>query len=270
MKDEQVEQIVTEVLKRLLPRLGANGSRGSLIVVFTGATVGSMEAVAQLRALILGGFQLQLVFSEMAEHLYGSWVRDELAGFPHWNQMPPFTWLRTLRESRAVLVPLMSVNTLSKLSLLIADTQTGNLILHGLFMGKPVIGARNGFETDQLGRAELGFNKGRPELNSIVEERSRIVASYGCVLVDVIQLASVADAMLTDKPSQAAQDSASLTDGTRRAAMRHSGQLVTAGDVMHAHRQGIDLNCAPTAVVTPLARELAGNHGVCIVRDKVQ
>jgi hypothetical protein len=164
----------------------------------------------------------------------------------------------------------MSVDTLSKLSLLIADTQTGNLILHGLFMGKPVIAARNGFENDQVGRAELGFNKGRPELNRVIEERSKIIASYGCVLVDVVQLASVADTMLADKPSQAAQDSASLTDGTRRAAMRHSGQLVTAADVMQAYRQGINMNCAPTAVVTPLARELAGNHGVCIVRDKVQ
>jgi hypothetical protein len=208
----------------------------------------------------------------MAEHLYGSWVRDQLAEFPHWSQLQPFVWLKALREARAVLVPLMSVNTLSKLSLLIADSQTGNLILHGLFMGKPVIIARNGFEEDQPGRAELGFNKGRPELNRVIDERAKLIANYGCILVDISQLSAEADAVLTEEQAQVAQSFHDTTGSapTRREVVRHDGRLITAGDVLEAHRRGADLNCTSTALVTPLARDLAAKHGVCIAQDKVR
>jgi hypothetical protein len=268
--EEQLEKIVTEVLQRLLPKLGADGSQGTVIVVCTGATVGCIEAVQQLRGLILAGFRLQLVFSEMAEHLYGAWLRGQLAGFPHWSRMPAFTWLGALREARAVLVPLMSVNTLSKLSLLIADSQTGNLILHGLFTGKPVIIARNGAEPAQLGRAELGFDKGRPELNRVIDERLKTIADYGCVLVDISQLSAAASARLARVAAPATEGSgyAEAVAGVRREILRHKASLVTAGDVLEAHHQRADLKCAARAVVTPLAREFATKHGVCIVRDE--
>ncbi|PSH03087.1 MAG: hypothetical protein CXZ00_14085 [Acidobacteria bacterium] len=267
MKDERIEQAVVEVLKRLLPALGVNGSRGKLIVVFTGATVGSVEAITELRQLILRGFELQLVFSETAEHIYGQWVRDGLAGFPCWDQLPPVTWLRALRETRAVVVPLLSVSSLSKLALLIADSQTGNFMLHGLFTGKPVIVARNGFEPNTKGRAELGFNHGWPELTRVIEERARTVASYGCVLVDITQLSvTVAAALADEAEPEPAVATRQVT--TSRTLIAHPGGLVTAGDVIAAHRQGADLHCSPRALVTPLARELAAQHGVCIVRDE--
>jgi hypothetical protein len=270
MTEEQVNQIVAEVLKRLLPQLGADGSRGSVIVVFTGATVGTSETIIQLRSLILGGYDLKLVFSEMADHLYGSWVRDQLDGFPHWIQLPPVTWLKALREARAVVVPLMSVNTLSKLSLLIADSQTGNLILHGLFMGRPVIIARNGFDNKEPGRAELGFNKGNSRLTRVIEERSKTIESYGCVVVDISRLSVQTDAALT---SDNAQEDIGLRDvvenvGIQRNVVRHDGTLITAGDVLQAHLRGADLECVSKVLITPLARDLAAKYRVFIGRNE--
>ena len=270
MTDERIEKIINEVLRRLLPKLGADGSRGTLIVVFTGATVGSSEAIGQLRGLILEGFELQLVFSEMAEHLYGAWLREQLAGFPHWSQLPAFTWLRALREARAVMVPLLSVNTLSKLALLIADSQTGNLILHGLFSGTPVLVARNGVESSQPGRAELGFDKGLPALNQVVDERLKVIAGYGCKVVDVSQLSAVAGTAL---PRVEAQEVLAAEDVTGRpvagpGVVRYVSALITAGDVLQAHREGASLQCSARTLVTPLARDLAARHGVYIVRDE--
>jgi S-ribosylhomocysteine lyase LuxS involved in autoinducer biosynthesis len=270
MTNERIEKIITEVLWRLLPKLGANGSRGTIIVVFTGATVGSGETLRQLRGLILEGFELRLVFSEMADHLYGSWFREQLAGFPQWSQLPAFNWLRALREARAVVVPLLSVNTLSKLSLLIADSQTGNLILHGLFTGKPVIVASNGVEADQPGRAELGFDKGLPTLKRVVAERLLTIASYGCKVVDISQLGAATGVAL---PRTEAQETHRSADAVAHAAavrkvVKHEAVLITAGDVLAAHSQGADLQCAARTLVTPLARDLAAKHGVGIVRDE--
>jgi hypothetical protein len=269
MTDEQIEKIITEVLRRLLPGLGADGSRGAVIVVFTGATVGINEAVQQVRGLIVEGFQPQLVFSEMAEHLYGPWLREQLAGFPHWSQLPAFTWLRALREARAVVVPMMSVNTLSKLALLIADSQTGNLILHGLFTGKPVIVASNGVETNQ-GRAELGFDKGFPALKQVVDERLKVIAGYGCKVVDVSRLSAAAAAALPRAQAREVDvaEVATQSPGAGRGVVRHESTLITSGDVLQAERVGAVLQCSARTLITPLARDLAEQHGVRIVREE--
>lgn len=267
MADEQFEMIVAAVMQRLLPRLGVDGSQGTVIVVCTGATVGCIEAAQQLRELILAGFRLRLVFSEMAEHLYGTWLREQLAGFPNWSELPPFAWLHALREANAVLVPLMSVNTLSKLALLIADSQTGNVILHGLFTGKSVIVARNGAEPSQPGRAELGFDKGGPKLKRAIEERLKMIANYGCVLVDINEMSATAVASLARQPSEKMMVSGNGTNSVRHEEMRNRAGVITAVDVLEAHQQRTNLKCVARFLVTPLARELAARYGVSIVAD---
>ena len=161
-EEEQLRRVVAEVLRRLLPRIGADGMRGRIVVVFTAATVGFSEALAQVRSLILSGFQVQLVFSEAAEQLYGAIARQQLEGFPEIVPFDASHWLHDLKEARAVVVPLLSVNSLSKLSLLIADNLPANLLLHGLFLGKPVVIAQNGVDPAEAGRGELGFDQGSP------------------------------------------------------------------------------------------------------------
>jgi hypothetical protein len=113
MSDEHVQQIVAEVISRLATRLGADGSRGTVIIVFTGATAAFGEAIQQVRALILDGYRIELVFSQAAEQLFARAVTDELRGFPHVNSMEPTRWLSALQETCAVVVPLLSVNTAS-------------------------------------------------------------------------------------------------------------------------------------------------------------
>ncbi len=163
----------------------------------------------------------------------------------------------------------MSVNTLSKVALLIADSQTGNLILHGLFTGKPVIVASNGVESNQ-GRAELGFDNGLPALKRVIDERLKVVAGFGCKVVDISQLSAAAGAALPRVQAEephVAGDAAQRPE-TGRPPVRHEARLVTAGDVLQAYRRGTDLLCAAKTLITPLARDLAARHGVCIVRDE--
>ncbi|PKU24080.1 hypothetical protein [Telmatospirillum siberiense] len=262
---DQVTDLVTAVLSRLLPRLGADGRRGSLIVVFTGATVGYDGALDQLRSLILRGFHLRLGFSEMADHLYGEPLREQLAGFPQWSSLPPFTWLRDLREAKGVVVPMLSVNSLSKVAGLIGDNQASNLILHGLFTGKPVVVAKNGVERNR-GRVELGFHHGGPSLWRAVDDRLRLAAEYGCTLTDITQLAAVADGLAggSDAIVAAAGD---VPTGRSSVSRVVTNKVITQGDVVEAHRAGADMRCMPQAVITPLARETAARLGVHLVRD---
>lgn len=265
MKDEQVQRLVAEVIARLAVRLGADGRRGLLIGVCTGATVDLGQAAGQLRNLIWQGHRLRLCFSKAAEGLCGQVIEEQLAGLPHVARIDPAQWLKTLQEARAVVVPLLSVNTLSKLALLLADNLPTNLILHALFMGKPVIIARNGADRRQPGRRRLQFDKGNRTLQGALLERLDTIGSYGCTLTDTGQLSATVTTLLGEslagKPQ--AKVSSYIQDSSAPAA---EYKVVTAARVAHAHRQGENLRIAPGMLVTPLARELASRLGVDLLK----
>jgi hypothetical protein len=266
MSEDEILRIVAEVTGRLAVRLGADGRRGSLIAVFTGATVGFNKAVQQIRGLVLDGYRISLVLSQAAEHLYASVLKDQLSGFPHITWLESGKWLSALNEARAVVVPLLSVDTLSKVSLLIADTLAGNVILHALFMGKKVIAARNGADPAGSGREALGFNRGSLSLKRALLERFRIVEDYGCFLTDTEELRSRVNLVLSEaENSPAGQEN--LPARSVSSIASRSGKVVTAADIRHAHSLGVDLGLSPAAVVTPLARELAARYGVALVEQ---
>jgi hypothetical protein len=264
MKEQDIQRIVSEVIGRLAVRLGADGSRGILITVFTGATVGFKEAVQQVGSLILDGYRVQVVFSPAAEELYGQVVRNELAGFPHLSSLDPTEWLSNLRRARCVVVPLLSVNTLSKITMLIADTLAANLIVHGLFGGKTVIAARNGVDPMGAGREVLGFHQGSPALKQALLERLQIASDYGCKLIDVREIKDRVNSALTEE-NHARREEAKLSSPVSM--LKQSGKVISAGDILQAHYRGKDLQISLGAIITPLARELADRYGVTLVED---
>jgi hypothetical protein len=265
MNEEQVQKIAAEVIRRLVVRLGGDGSRGTVVAVFTGATAAFNEAVHQVGALIIDGYTVQLLFSQAAEQLFGRVVREQLTGFPHVGSVEPAGWLSALKEANAVIVPLLSVNTVSKLSMLIADNVINNLILHALFMGKPVIAARNGVDPYGKGRKEVVFHKGTGALRQAVAERLQILSDYGCYLTDVRGIKDTLNAVLAEKretiPGSPEQD-ADQSPPT----FNHSGGVVTAMDIRHAHLLGAKLSISSSTLITPLARDLADKHGVRLLR----
>jgi len=258
MNDEQIQQVVAQVLKRLLPQIGATGTRGDVIVVFTGATAGFTEAMQQVRSLILSGYRVKLAFSRGAELLYGPLINEQLEGFPNVAPIEQSKWLRALKEAQAVVVPLLSVNTLSKLALLIADNLASNVILHALFTGKPVLLAQNGVDTSDQGRIELHFDKCGPLLAAAIEERLQIVRSYGCRLTDVSRLVAELEVALQKKPLA---KPISRNGKPRNPA---NARVITAGDVLQAYQSGASIRLLTSTVVTPLAREVAFKHGVSL------
>jgi len=266
MSEEEIRRIVAEVIGRLAVRLGADGKRGSLIAVFTGATVGFNKAVQQVLGLVLDGYRVSLVLSHAAERLYASVLKDQLAGFPHITWLESGKWLSALNETRAVVVPLLSANTLSKMSLLIADSLSSNVILHALFMGKKVIAARNGADPAGSGRDAIGFNRGSVPLQRALLERFRIVEDYGCVLADVVELRSRVNLVLSQADNSPAERE-DLPVRSVRSTVSCPGRVVTATDIRHAHSRGVDLMVSPAALVTPLARDLAYRYGVALVEQ---
>ena len=180
-------------------------------------------------------------------------------------------WLHDLKEARAVVVPLLSVNSLSKLSLLIADNLPANLLLHGLFLGKPVVIAQNGVDPAEAGRGELGFDQGSPLLAHAIRERLQSIAGYGCMLTDITGLGAAVDCALAGTAStvnHAAVHTRAGASVNHQTPQPYHNKIITSADILAAFRSGANRMSFNGARTTPLARDLARKHGISLTQDE--
>ena len=110
-----------------------------------------------------------------------------------------------------MVVPLLSLNTLSKLALLTPDNTATNIILHALLMGKPVVLAKNGTDPKDKGREELGFHKGNAALTRAITERLQTINGYGCILTDTRDLEDTVKSLLIRKDIPEAKQGETVT-----------------------------------------------------------
>jgi len=265
MTKEQIQKIAIEVIKKLAVRLGADGDKGILIILLTAATAEFEQAIDQIRGLVLTGYRLQLLLSENAEKLYGKVMRDKLAGFPHIDSVDKSDWLKSFKESDAIVVPLLSMNTLSKISMLIADNLITNIILYALFAGKPVFAGQNGAHPDaEHWSRELGMSEPNPKLRQAVLKKMETVREFGCHLTDIRNLKRVVNEALSNKRRSIAILSGK-GDPKKGSAICLHVKTVTSAHVRQAHMANADLILPPGASITPLARDLAMTYRVEII-----
>ena len=263
LNEQQLQHLVTEIFRRLAVHLGSDGRRGKVMTVFSGATVGLPQALDQLRWCSLQGFCQVLAFSPSAEAIYGESVRQQLTGFPNISALNPEKWIHQLAEVKALLVPMLSLNTASKVSLLIADSMPANLIIHAISLGVPVIAATNGADPDAFHWARrTGSLPVAPAFRDASRQRLQTLRDYGCLLTEVQALGQTL-LQVTEKTAPAqVQAPETQTVIARPAPVQVNGRLVSTGHIREAHRHKVDILLGPETVVTPLAREMAASLGV--------
>ncbi|WP_028581704.1 flavoprotein [Desulfogranum japonicum] len=270
MTEQQITNLVTEIISRLAQHIGADGHKGSVVAVFTGATVGFTHACAQVRNLVLNGYAIQLVLSDAAENIYGNTLREELAGFPHISQLDTDKWYQALTGATGLVVPMLSLNTASRVAQLLADTIPANLMMHALSLGKPVIAAVNGADPADVHWARrAGQRTVKPALCQAMQDRLQLLRDYGCHLVDVQQLCAgfCACSGNGSKEIISAVQTARNEQRTKKSIYRIHGRLVTASHVQRARTTGQNIVVAQGTVVTPLAKEMAVQHGIRLIRE---
>ena len=265
--DEQVKRLVEEIIKRLAHQLGADGTKGEIIVAFSGATVGMADALAQVRGLIFDGYSVLTAFSENARVMFGSWVDDQLLGLPFVSAINPSNWYSVFTGARAVVVPLLSLNTMAKASHLIADTLPTNLMLHALADGKPLIASPNGAHPEE--RHWAGKTGAATAFRRAALERLKTLEGFGCRLTDVKNLRIEVNRVLTGPVPRAGNSEQSLSNEPAYEGWITLGQrVVTASHIRQARDRGVGLRLAPGAIVTPLAKELASSTGVNLMHSQ--
>ncbi len=277
-----ISEVVRQVLYTIADRKACD--KTYVLAVFTGATAGFKQALSSLEFLMLSGISLRVVLSESANHLYGDVVEKQLLAWPCANLLETRNWFDQVKQSKGIVVPMLSVNTLSKTCALTADSLAGNILVHALFSGKPMVAAIDGCAPDSEDRKTMGLDRGTPALQQVLANRLVQLSDFGCCLARSQDMGGVTRRILgqkhVDGPDWVVKSSApplgmtsdiGMDPNQKRSLVSQARQiepvsLVNAAMVRSAQRNGGRIQTAANTVITPLARDLALRFGIEFTR----
>lgn len=279
-----IDRLVAKVVRRLAVKLGADGNRGDIVCVFSGCNGNVENAVEQMRSLIMKGFKLKLLFSENARKTYSKNIILGLDGFPHITNVDPGNWYETLNDVDIVIAPIVSLNTVSKLSMLMADSVHTQVMLNATSMGIPLLIS----QTDILAGSTQVINTSRrqaikrPGLFGAIEERLAVIESYGNILCDITELNRILEQTLgnnfgdknrgekengvaevdPESPTSPGRKSSEIVISKGRKIKHLTERVITGSCINLADRGGYDISFDSGAILTPTAKDLAAQKGV--------
>lgn len=271
----EFEDLVQKVLHAVALAMAAQKPDQYLLTVFTGGTAGFSQALSGLESLMLNGMKLRVVMSESAGFMYGDVVENKILSWPNACTMETGNWFAQVQKCTGVVVPMLSVASLSRVVTLAPDTLATNIILQALFMGKPVVAAIDGAAPGSADRAVLGLDQGTSALNAALARRLIDLSDFGARLTLSPDLGPVTlnaveekNVPVTGNISPAASSVVAVSGGNKAVSVpRRANALLRVVDASHvrvAKSTGGIITAAPGAIITPLAFELAKEWGIKI------
>lgn len=263
-REKLVALVTAEVLRQLehstdLGAVPPAGAGHTALIILTGGTIGLEAGLAELSKLQAAHTELTIVLSAAAETIIGSdRIREKLGS--HVNIITARSAYpgEALRAAEVVLVPVLTQNTAAKLARTFADTMASTLILQALMLGKPVIAACNAADPQDEWRLRNNMSQAVPAFREALQGNLKQLALYGIQLVPVDTLAAAAQTTVYREEQQPP-----LPGPGQKTAKR---QVLDAAMVRRAAQTGAKhIRVARGTVITPLARDVAGECGVELV-----
>lgn len=168
---------------------------------------------------------------------------------------------KALQKADILVLPTFCLKTAAKVAGLICDDQESGIVFNALLQGKQILAANDGFQVyDVLANAAL-----RGEIDLILNK----LEGFGMVFCPTENLHSTFQKIRTaaDKRSPAATSGENRRPKEKNPA---TPKLVTAKVVYTAVDEKQDfIRLAPGAIVTPLARDLAKEYSIKILKSEV-
>ncbi len=258
MKD-RVEKAVREVLKEMGLADAAPRPQGPrvLVVYHTGlerldealAQVARIESLAEKTAFWQG--------PEAREMMCPADLKDRTGARCSLNTVNDEGLSRVLDRSEVVVLPCLSLKVAARVVRLTADCQGSDLVLTALLKGKQVIAANDCFLPPGAGIAS--------GLRTEMKKTLAALAGYGAILRPTTELARTYESLGRQGQISAGRAvRAGDADLPRPPAL----SLVTARDITSASQAGENkVYLAPKGLSTPLARDLAKEYGLEIIRE---
>ena len=268
----EIKALVQQVLYAVARASRDDNADRYVLALFTGATAGFTQALSGLEHLMLNGTMLRVLASKSANHLYGDVLENQIMPWPNAEVMEEDSWFSQVQQCAGVVIPMLSVASLSRVCSMTPDTVAANIILQALFMGKPVVAAIDGAAPNSPDRKLLGLDQGAPALMEALAHRLVQFSDFGARLtwsrdLGPVSLRSFRPADSTSSGQSTLNIPASRPSAPQSPAPPDFGpiRLVDAGHVKQAREAGTPIYTTPGAVITPLAREMALGWGVEII-----
>lgn len=249
----------------------AEGGGRKALALFTGGTGGYEEACRQIRKLKEDGWEVSVMFTAGAERLFSKeHLESRFKDFDlHFESRCGNQNL--LQDVRLVLIPVLTVNTLTKIALGIADTPAAHLIAGALMNGIPIIAAKDACDARTFRKGVSGSEKPSEAFAAKIDGYVKTLEGFGIRMVPAAELSRASAAAVSAPPAgQAAAASGKPQNGADRSGMKRAAgsdrektRFITREDVVRAWQDGsMKITIGGNTKVTPYAKDAAGELGV--------
>ena len=243
----------------------------SLLILLCGGLTGSEEAGKQLRWLKEQGYRMEVMFTEAGKNILGArWLKDNrLEDLPVLEKTAD--GFVALSNCNAVVVPVLTVNSASKVLNGIADNAVTTAIMHALLQGKPVIAAQNACDPANLAQVR---NMKEPLYYATLAANIECLRQYGIEMIPVSDIGKRVEEIFDPSRLFAAAiraenrksgDPAVKAPEDAETVYEFTGRVLSAADVLSCRADVIRI--PKKAIVTPAAADRAAERKIRIAAE---
>ncbi|AKN32046.1 flavoprotein [Clostridium carboxidivorans P7] len=186
--------------------------------------------------------------------------------------------VKAIKEADAILVPVMTRNTLSKCALGISDNLVTLGIAESLMMNKEVIAVKDSFDPSNNVNISLGYSK-NPVYNNFISDYEKRLVSFGVKFINSEQLDEALQQKLkfdininkfeqsveqvkNNNCEEKAQEAKIDTCKTEKENIKVLSGVLTMQDIIIALNGSKELHVKQGALITSLAQDYIYNKGI--------
>lgn len=254
------EEIVRMVVKEVLERVSGLGKNA--VVIFTGEKIGFEESISQIQQLKKEGWTMKAVLSKTAFDVLDYKIINEVFESENIFIDGNMDDKRELcfKEFDVVLIPTITINTLSKVALGISDTLETKIISKAIMKGTKTIVAKDSFDLEN----KLEYRKIPNSYKNMIKGHLDTIRSYGIELVDSKDLykcsKKATQSMLLDE-----ENIVSPTVEEKHQTYDIEKNVISREDIcLNISKNNIVI--PQKAIITALAKDLAQESGIKIIK----
>ena len=245
-----IEIIVNEVTKRIIGEMYSEEKKA--LVLFTGGKVGFESSIESIKKLIYDGWNLKIVLSKNADFVLGSNIIKQQLGIEDIfveDEIKDIDYLK--QDIKKIIIPVLTMNSASKISLGISDTLITYLVSWGIMNGIPIIAAKDACD---------------PENNIRFKSSSQVPTAYKNMIKDNLKNLESYNIKFTsaEKLYDGVVNSFGSLESEKSQSVLLNKKLITAEDVMKLQKGNCEILVSKDTIVTALAKDMAHSLGIRI------
>lgn len=241
---------MNEVTKRIIDEMHKEDKKA--LVLFTGGKIGFESSIESIKKLIYDGWSLKVVLSKNADFVLGSNTIKQQLGIEDIfveDEIKDINYLK--QDIKKIIIPVLTMNSASKISLGISDTLITYLVSWGIMNDIPIIAAKDACD---------------PENNIRFKSSSQVPTAYKNMIKDNLKKLESYNIKFTsaEKLYDTVVNFFESSEPEKSQSVLLNKKLITAEDVMKLQKDNCEILVSKDTIVTALAKERANSLGIRI------